>query len=492
MAKKKQSEPIQTAYRAPVSVPNQPTVGGPGSLPPSPYGQVRAMPTTPLALNYNQAQYNAPPPVVTKKGKVKQTIAQALGPAPVAAANPTALQDPNASQLSNLGVVTDQRQTQQNGRVNVANYKGTQRDQTAQLHAQTLAYKQAKKSGDQNAIASALSDIQSTQQQLQQTKSDKVLSQQQTRLAGKRGNFMGQFTAEAGTRYGRGEQGLLIQPTDIVHGTETQRPGEIANALASTGDTVTQGHMQTIARPGGATPSDFVANSNFTPGSNAFGLGNAPVNSSVGVQASYTNIGQKGFSPGEIVNMQREVDNMKSRDAAVRQQQAIDTLNSGQSNVRNLYGQADAESQRIGDQAYGRINEAEKERQASNESGLISRGLSNSTVLSTTGSRIARDAEDNRQGVDEQRAARAMGLRTDLAGTEYANAGNIAQAINGQQYQDQSAQTAGSYGYVKQKKNPYGAIGAGAGAIIGGLFTGGAGAGLGASIGGAVGNAAGG
>jgi hypothetical protein len=194
-------------------------------------------------------------------------------------------------------------------------------------------------------------------------------------------------------------------------------------------------------------------------------------------QIQRTNIGKKGFAPGEIYNMIAEQENANRLMQAQNRQSALD-LQSG------AYNKSTAASDAIGQQAYDRINQNLRRSEGAATQQLIGRGLGNSTITSAVQRGYQRDAEDARQGVDEQRAARTIGIENNYANQQ-------GQLLTGQQLQNPAASVAANSAYVKQKKNIWGTVGQIGGGIIGGIFGGPAGAAIGSSIGGAAGTALG-
>jgi hypothetical protein len=296
-----------------------------------------------------------------------------------------------------------------------------------------------------------------------------------------------------------------IQERGVVP-TDTPRPGQRYAPKPAQGDTITSGYKQTrVPDPAsGYIPQPDFGAGNPVPGGPQI----------VAPQLSTVNYGDKGFTPGEILNLLRGDENDSRRVQAVNQQQAIGqlyqgqqgntaqntaaqgTITGGQDRVRSLFADSQNYSDQIGQQAYNRINQNLKTGQAATTSSLVNRGLGNATVDMSLNAGLARDAEDNRQGVDEQRAQRRIGLNTALAGSESdsaakvaglqtdqgasqnAYAGKVGSILTGTQYQDPAQQAAPGYAVAKTNNSLWGQIGG----YLGGSILGGAGAGIGGGI----------
>lgn len=220
--------------------------------------------------------------------------------------------------------------------------------------------------------------------------------------------------------------------------------------------------------------------------SNPFGLGTTSAGAITTPQLARVTIGQNtGFTPGEAVNIARQGENQMAESQAQRQQQGIDVLNQGQSNVRDLFGQAQSAINGVGTQAKSRIQQNLQGNISSANNDLMSRGLGNSTVVNGVDRGYQRDAEDSTQGVDEQTAKLNMANYLGLAGTEQQNAGDVANLYtqNGQQDAGLSA----ILGNVAGKQKPgvmSGVLGSLGGSILGGVGSAlGSGGGAGAAAG---------
>lgn len=403
--------------------------------------------------------------------------------APLAPATPLAVANPaaagvtfNPDQQLAQGVQNAQAGIANPARQGIVDVRGSIRDATFDRRAEVRDLNQQKRAAKQNfrqtgdrsqleSIAGAMAQAKGSYKAgAAQNKADLQLAKQTNRLATGRANKQAQYQPQAGTTYS--PNAPMVSPTGQVLGMAGSNPGGQAAPLADWGDTVTQGHQQTLARQDGRTPGDFQTGSEYQEQANAFGLGRiGPSSNAIAPQLSYVDPKAKGFSPGEIINMQREADNLGQRDAIVREQRATDTLRGGQDSARGLYGQALGDSDQIGQQAYSRIDEQQTAANSGMQSNLMSRGLGNSTITQSLQGGIARQANDARLGVDQQRAQQRMGLRTALADSERNTAGSIAGAITGQGFRDRAATSAGDMGYVEQEEDYSQLIGPGIGAL---------------------------
>lgn len=198
-----------------------------------------------------------------------------------------------------------------------------------------------------------------------------------------------------------------------------------------------------------------------------------------------------GFTPEAAANAARQSSNVINQYMASQQQKGLNTLQQGTQRIRNLYNDSVNQSQLIGNQAYNRIDQDLARTQARNNSSLISRGLGNSTILATVNQGAQRNAEDARQGVDEQRAARRIALNQGLTQNEAGMAGAKANYLMSYAPQDAGAQAAaGLVGYKKSGGGIGGMLGSLAGGIvgsIGGPIGTAIGSGIGSKIGGLFG-----
>jgi hypothetical protein len=193
-----------------------------------------------------------------------------------------------------------------------------------------------------------------------------------------------------------------------------------------------------------------------------------------------------GFTPGEVVNIQRESQNQLQQVADARRQEAMNQQAGSMNQVNSLYQQAAKESRVVGRQAYDRINEQEQNNLAASQGSLMSRGLGNATISDTIGHLYRREANDARQGVDESKARLNLGLDTQLADQYSNNGARMAQLLTGGTPGDQSAQTIGNFGEAKASNNIGNMLMPAAGGMIGSA-AGGAGSALGSLAGSGIG-----
>jgi len=214
---------------------------------------------------------------------------------------------------------------------------------------------------------------------------------------------------------------------------------------------------------------------------------------SVGAMPTFGNMEAKktGFTPEAAANAARQSSNIINQYMAGQQQKGLNTLEQGTRRIRNLYTDSVNQSDTIGAQAYNRINQDLTRTEAKNNNSLISRGLGNSSILATVNQGAQRNAEDSRQGVDEQRAQRRMTLNQNLSQNEVGMAGAKANYLMSYTPQDAGAQAAaGLVGYKKEGGGFGGILGSLAGGIvgsIGGPIGTAIGSGIGSKIGGLFG-----
>jgi hypothetical protein len=193
-----------------------------------------------------------------------------------------------------------------------------------------------------------------------------------------------------------------------------------------------------------------------------------------------------GFTPGEIINIQRESTNQLQQAADTRRQQAMNQQGQTMDQVNNLYQQAAKESRIIGRQAYDRINEQEQKNLSSSQGSLLSRGLGNATISDTIGHLYRQEANDARLGVDESKARLNTGLDTQLA-DQYSNSGaRMEQLLTGGNPTDPSQSAIAQYGESKKSNNIGNMLLPSAGGLIGSA-AGGAGSALGSAAGAGIG-----
>lgn len=204
-------------------------------------------------------------------------------------------------------------------------------------------------------------------------------------------------------------------------------------------------------------------------------------------QLSRVTIGEKGgFTPGELVNLQRESGNQIQEANDQRTQQAMDFSGGAMDRVRKALGDQFYETRKMGRQAMGRIDEQEQQNLSASQANLIQRGLGNSNISDTIGHLYRREANDARLGVDEAKARANMGIEDQQAQYEYNHGGRISSLLTGQPLQDPSMQAIGGMGQAKADNNVWKSLGlSSAGTLIGGA-AGGAGSALGGLAGGAV------
>lgn len=221
---------------------------------------------------------------------------------------------------------------------------------------------------------------------------------------------------------------------------------------------------------------DIVTATTVAPQANRFGLAGNTISSLITPQQQAVSFGNT-LAPKEAVRIQREDENQRRLIEAQRMQQALDAQATAQGNLRSLYAKAQDANNAVGAQAYNRIDQDLRRGEAAGISQLVSRGLGNSTITSTVQRGYRRDAEDARRSVDEQMAARKMGLLTGLADRETQYGGNLSNTLLGQKIVSPDIS-----GYVAQKQS-----GGGLGGILGSLA-----GGIAGSIGGPIGTAIGG
>lgn len=214
---------------------------------------------------------------------------------------------------------------------------------------------------------------------------------------------------------------------------------------------------------------------------------------SVGAMPTFGNMNARktGFTPEAAANAARQSSNIINQYMAGQQQKGLNTLEDGSRAVRKLYRDSIQQSDLIGAQAYNRINQDLTGTEAKNNSSLISRGLGNSSILATVNQGAQRNAEDARQGVDEQRAARRIAINQARSQQDVSLAGAKANYLMSYTPQDAGAQAAtGLVGYKKSGGGIGGMLGSLAGGIvgsIGGPIGTAIGSGIGSKIGGLFG-----
>ncbi len=197
-----------------------------------------------------------------------------------------------------------------------------------------------------------------------------------------------------------------------------------------------------------------------------------------------------------IAQIQRS-QNLANQANTTRYQQALAQMQSARNNLTGLYGRAGQYIQDIGQTAARDVNLGAERTYGGLEQDLVSRGLGNSTVLSS----IARGVEDDRrramERVEEQRRVALGGLAERFGGAQFGATGDIAGLIQSRTDQgpdagaySQMVRDAAATNTEKVKgfggtvqnvpSNPYGGGGGGGGGSSGGFsssFGGGGGGG---------------
>lgn len=104
-------------------------------------------------------------------------------------------------------------------------------------------------------------------------------------------------------------------------------------------------------------------------------------------------------------------------------------ITQGNTAAQGAISQALASSQGIGTQATNRINTAEQAGLAGNQQSAINRGLGNTTIVDSLNRGTQRNAEDARQGVDEQVANRQIGINQQQAALSMQGASSLSNFI---------------------------------------------------------------
>ncbi len=132
------------------------------------------------------------------------------------------------------------------------------------------------------------------------------------------------------------------------------------------------------------------------------------------------------FNIGDIIRQLEEAQKRANDANQQRYSQGLEELNAGRDSMRQYFAQANSLIQDIGTSAVEEINRGSERSFALGRQGLISSGLSNTTI---TGSLVRGTEEDRQrelQRVDEQKRTALGGLSERQASAEIGASGNIA------------------------------------------------------------------